>query len=87
MWKLPVNMKVAFLTIRVRRRGLCKRRRENVISNYLKDQYYELQQETFSEKQRLFASGIALAGIGCASPSGNNEGDGTDSSKTTDTCK
>jgi sugar phosphate isomerase/epimerase len=38
----------------------------------------------FLRNSGLFASGIALAGIGCASPSGNNEGD-KDSSKTTDT--
>lgn len=38
----------------------------------------------FLKNSGLFASGIALVGIGCASPSGNNEGDGADSAKTTD---
>ena len=39
----------------------------------------------FLRNSGLFASGIALAGIGCASPSGNKEGEGSDSTKTTDT--
>jgi sugar phosphate isomerase/epimerase len=39
----------------------------------------------FLKNSGLFASGIALAGIGCASPSGNNEGEAADSSKTSDT--
>jgi len=39
----------------------------------------------FLKNSGLFASGIALVGIGCTSPSGNNEGDGSDSTKTTDT--
>jgi sugar phosphate isomerase/epimerase len=38
----------------------------------------------FLKNSGLFASGIALAGIGCASNSGNN-GDGSDSANTTDT--
>ena len=39
----------------------------------------------FLRNSGLFASGIALAGIGCASPSGNGEGEGSDSAKGTDT--
>src|SRR5437870_5132272 len=39
----------------------------------------------FLRNSGLIASGIALAGIGCASPSGNNDGNGSDSAKTTDT--
>jgi sugar phosphate isomerase/epimerase len=39
----------------------------------------------FLRNSGLFASGIALAGIGCASPSGNGENEGSDSAKATDT--
>ena len=39
----------------------------------------------FLRNSGLFASGIALAGIGCASPSNKDEGENTDTAKTTDT--
>jgi sugar phosphate isomerase/epimerase len=39
----------------------------------------------FLRNSGLVASGIALAGIGCASPSGNDESNGADSSKNADT--
>ncbi|HUQ67354.1 MAG TPA: sugar phosphate isomerase/epimerase [Flavitalea sp.] len=39
----------------------------------------------FLKNSGLVASGIALAGIGCSSPSGNNDGNGSDSAKSTDT--
>jgi sugar phosphate isomerase/epimerase len=38
----------------------------------------------FLKNSGLFASGIALAGIGCASPSNNNEGENADSAKKSD---
>jgi sugar phosphate isomerase/epimerase len=39
----------------------------------------------FLRNSGLFASGIALAGIGCASPSGNNDGENSDTAKASDT--
>ena len=39
----------------------------------------------FLKNSGLFASGIALVGVGCASPSNNNEGENADSAKKSDT--